>query len=408
MNKEKILEFKIAILYFLEEACGYRHSLHWLRRWMETGQDSDLKHLIVEIGRENFFDFERLMQAVDGDDEASWEMISLLSQQGIIVPDEWRPEANEDGSLFSQTLQLTPAPESLLYSLCNGETNFNTALGNNWALFNWIQENKNVHPQLDALGILNYSMQKLIDSRSNIYEVCYFVRLLLGKNSLIENVINEDLELFATNVGAYFANKEWIAKNLMLAIQNGPDENWKDALSRNQIKSKIWLLDKLEQTKWFSQTQSVMKENPTTVLVGGWVGLLPFVAATRKQKLGPVINVDIDESTHLPAKVLNGQHYAEFRNLAKDIRTMDFTKLKNFVIIDTIVEHFQDHGQWLKTLPKGTRVVLQGNDMFDVPDHVNCHHNLDEFVAACDLNKVIWQGELTLPGCTRFMVIGTT
>jgi hypothetical protein len=143
-------------------------------------------------------------------------------------------------------------------------------------------------------------------------------------------------------------------------------------------------------------------------LVGGWVGLLPFIAAVRNQKLGAVINVDIDESTHLPAKVLNGQHYTEFRNLAKDIRTLDFNKFKNFVIVDTIVEHFENHAEWIQSLPAGTKLILQGNDMFDVPDHVNCHHNLDEFVDTCGLAKVIWQGELTMPGCTRFMVIGTT
>jgi hypothetical protein len=408
MTEEQILEAKIAILYFIEEACGYRHSLHWLRRWMESGQQSDLEHLIIEIGRENFYDFKRLIQATQGDNDARWEMMSILTQRGIIVPDEWKPVREEEGSLLEQDIVLTSAPEAMIHSMQFGEQDFNTAIGNTWNVFNWIQENKKNYPELDPIGILAYAMEKLYNSQSNVYEVCYFIRMLLGKGTLIENTINEDLELFAKNVGNYFADQEWVTKNLMLAIQNGPEENWKDALSRNQVKSKIWLLDKLESTGWFTQKPTVTKENPTMVLVGGWVGLLPFIAAVRNQKLGAVINVDIDESTHLPAKVLNGQHYTEFRNLAKDIRTLDFNKFKNFVIVDTIVEHFENHAEWIQSLPAGTKLILQGNDMFDVPDHVNCHHNLDEFVDTCGLAKVIWQGELTLPGCTRFMVIGTT
>lgn len=409
MNKEKLLENKIAILYFVEEACGYRHSLHWFRRFLETGQPSDLEHLIIEIGKENFVDFNRLIQAIHGDNDACWEMTELVAQHNIRIPEEWKPHDPENEEAVADMI-LTPVPESLVYNLRYGEQNFDTGLGNAWAVANWIEENRNLYPTIEPLKVINYAMQKLKDSQTNIYEICYFVRMILGVNTLVENVVNDDLELFIHNVGAYFEGQQDAVKKLVAAIQDSPDENWKDALSRNQVKSKIWLLDKLiEKTQWLNQKPTAFKTNDTTTfLVGGWVGILPFISSLRKQSLGSVVNVDIDESVHYPAKILNSLHPHEFRNLAKDIRTIDFTKQKNFIIVDTIVEHFEDHGQWLKTLPSGTRVVLQGNDMFDVPDHVNCHHNLDEFVEACGLNTVIWQGELTLPGCTRFMVIGQT
>jgi hypothetical protein len=46
--------------------------------------------------------------------------------------------------------------------------------------------------------------------------------------------------------------------------------------------------------------------------------------------------------------------------------------------------------------------------MFDVPDHVNCHNSLAEFLNSCGLKNIMWAGELALFKCTRFMAIGTT
>jgi len=81
---------------------------------------------------------------------------------------------------------------------------------------------------------------------------------------------------------------------------------------------------------------------------------------------------------------------------------------KDTILIDTIVEHFENHSDWIRSLPKNITVILQGNDMFDVPDHVNCHHSLEEFEAGIGLPNTLWSGELVLYKCTRFMAIGRT
>jgi hypothetical protein len=123
--------------------------------------------------------------------------------------------------------------------------------------------------------------------------------------------------------------------------------------------------------------------------------------------LGEVVNIDIDSSVHDAAKSLNSSFNPRYKNLDTDIRLVDFFTYKNPLIIDTIVEHFENHGDWVKTLPAGTEVVLQGNNMFDVVDHVNCHSSLRQFVKHCGLSKITWQGELVLHKCNRYMVIGT-
>lgn len=399
---------RASILYFLEESIGYRHTLHWLRRYFEDESIEDLRQLIVAIGRENFVDFKRLIQAADGNDEACWDMIELLFRQGIKIPTDWLDiESVKD---FNTQKSTTPVDPAILSAMRYGsQNNLKQAVGNNWALYNWIQTNQDSHAGLNALALLNYSIETVFEIRNDFNKLFDFVALLLGKEStVLDTIINDDLNLFSKSVSPYFAGKEWAVKNLTMAVLTLPELNWKDALSRNQVKSKKWLLEKLQQrTNWFAKSSTFSKETTVTV-VGGWVGILPFLSSLDNGPFSSVINVDIDQTVHPAATILNGQNFRNYKNLAKDIRSIDFTKVESPVIIDTIVEHFADHSTWIKSLPKGTKIVLQGNDMFDVPDHVNCHKNLDEFVDACGLENVIWQGELTLPGCTRFMVIGTT
>jgi hypothetical protein len=226
---------------------------------------------------------------------------------------------------------------------------------------------------------------------------------------LLSCVTDNDIILLGNVLGFYYPyNKKHIAQ-LALTICKNPDLNWKDALSRNQIKSKKWLLDKLSGYLASNKRVNIFasKAEPTAILVVGWVGILPFLANMQEIKLGKVVNIDIDSSVHDAAASLNTSFNPFYSNLNKDIRLVDFFAYKNALVIDTIVEHFKNHGAWIKTLPAGTEVVLQGNNMFDVVDHVNCHSSLQEFVKSCGLSKIKWQGELVLHKCNRYMVIGT-
>jgi hypothetical protein len=329
---------QIAVLYFAEEALGYRHTLHFLRRWFEESNNEDLRHLLLNIAKENFLDWWAVSQAFGGD---------------------------------------VTAVEKLI---------------------NDVRETKNITVVKQASELVGDQPDVMIE----------LVKLLTDSDSMMQVVVDEDLEIFSQQITKYFGKKKWAIEKLIYAIKNTKQPvNWSDALSRNQIKSKKWLLDKLQTTNWF-KSKNAFDLLPTLILVGGWVSMLTFLAAIREIKFTNVVNIDIDENIHLPATMLNGQLFADFKNIKDDVRTVNFKKFGNCVVVDTIVEHFQDHAQWLKTLPPGTKVILQGNDMFDVPDHVNCHHTLEEFVAACDLSRVIWKGELSLQNCTRYMLIGTT
>lgn len=296
----------ISLLYFLEEALGFREGLHWLRLYLESGSQHDLEKLAVTVCREKLFDYE------------SWN--SLTDGHRIKLP-------------------------------------------------------------------LHIAIEQ--------------IRSQIESNNLLNALVNQDH--FTQALGRYFAGKSWLIDRLVKGIEAAPFANWRDALSRNQIKSKLWLLENMCKNNWLG-------EDTKLLLVGGWVGILPLLISAQGYKVNTITNVDLDPTVHAPAEILNGSSDFQFVTMKEDIRTLDIASYayKDYIIVDTIVEHFENHGAWLKSLPKGTKVVLQGNDMFGIADHVNCHNDLDEFVTSCDIPKIHYQGFKELQDCTRFMLLGET
>ena len=87
--------------------------------------------------------------------------------------------------------------------------------------------------------------------------------------------------------------------------------------------------------------------------------------------------------------------------------TLDYRSRPD-LIVNTSCEHVGDVRGWLDRLPAGTAVLLQSNDYFAEPEHVNCMTSLSAFEAAARLKNVLYAGELTLKKYTRFMLIGRT
>ena len=378
-------ELRSSILYFADEAIGYRHGIHFFHRWLETGDIKELEGLVLEVGREQFEDLGPLLASVnDPNDSSGFSKINeIVSLRGIYVPKEWTNQ-NEIhvGPIAGANLQNPTVSE----------------------LIEW--QNRSYHQYDNCLKLIAEAYKLLQESRTNFFKLFNLLEMLFGLNTIFSCVINDDIKLLGKIVGQYYPNHANHIARLSSAIANNLSLNWKDALSRNQIKSKLWLIEKLEQAKVLPKTRGITNIETSTLVVGGWVGMIPFLASMLGKNLDSVTNIDIDKSVHSAALELNtGTHY-NFKNSGTDVRQLDLKKYKKLLIIDTIVEHFEDHGDWVNTLPKGTTVILQGNDMFDVPDHVNCHNSLEEFLESCGLNTIIWAGELNLYKCTRYMAIG--
>lgn len=382
-------ELRNALLFFADEALGFRKSLHHLHRWFETEDQHDLALLIAEVGKEHHIDFWPLINYATGQAELSDDNVKALFLKNLHVPLEWNP----DGCI------LSPAPFA---ALANSTLPVMNRVGDFWEIKQWIEDNPHFE---NPMTMVAHCLQTIQESRQDLTKLIDIVEMLLGP-TIVSCVVDDDINFLSEMVANYYSNGPAFVKNLGAVIDATPDLNWTDALSRNQIQSKVWLLDKLKESGVLPKARTVTEKSATTVVVGGWVGMLPMLASMHKINLGDVINVDSDKSVHGASVDLNIAHNKSYKSIAKDIKEYPFSKHKELLVIDTIVEHFENHGEWVKTLPKGTTVVLQGNDMFNLPDHVNCHQSLEDFLSNCGLNTILWAGELNLYKCNRFMAIG--
>ena len=75
-------------------------------------------------------------------------------------------------------------------------------------------------------------------------------------------------------------------------------------------------------------------------------------------------------------------------------------------IINTSCEHIKEFERWYLKLPKEKLVILQSNDYFTLPEHINCVKDLDEFKEQCPMKTLLYSGVLESKSYNRFMLIG--
>ena len=177
----------------------------------------------------------------------------------------------------------------------------------------------------------------------------------------------------------------------------------KDAFSNGQIASKIWLCEQLE----------LLFNNIDTIWIyGGWYGMTSFLLKSRGNiNISTIRSYDIDTECEAIADMINENWvYQEWQFKA---HTIDCSKLipklgNPDLIINTSTEHF-DTMDWWNNIPKGTHVVLQGNNMIHA-DHVIHTDTLNDFCDLYLLDTILYKGSLEFnypdQSFTRFMQIG--
>jgi hypothetical protein len=205
--------------------------------------------------------------------------------------------------------------------------------------------------------------------------------------------------------------------NFGQVLNKYPDIDMRDLFSKGQMESKRWLVNELEK---------INKPLGTVFLCAGWYGSLAAFLFESNLEIEKIRSFDIDEScagiaeTFNRSKTMNGW---KFKASTLDILGMDYpttytthrsngtglelTEMPN-TIINTSCEHIPtgDFINWYNTIPVGTFVVLQTNDYFKLPEHVNCCNDLDDFSRATPIKEVLYQGKLELSKYTRYMRIG--
>lgn len=180
-----------------------------------------------------------------------------------------------------------------------------------------------------------------------------------------------------------------------------------DAFSAGQIESKIWAAENLELVLKSKNIDSLRM-----YILGGWYSLLHFILQVRNNvQIDYCRSIDLDIIASHNANLLNNTwHYNnwQFRAYPEDANKIDFTLEQINCVINTSTEHFSSD-LWFENIPKGTVVLLQGND-FDLEDHVRRPANLDDFCARFALAEILYKGQKTFDFKTimynRYMLVG--
>ena len=186
----------------------------------------------------------------------------------------------------------------------------------------------------------------------------------------------------------------------MDAIRDSEDKyRTLESFWKGQVNSKIWLIDNLEKIL-------APGSKKTIFIHGGWNGVLASLFFNSNIGINHITSLDIDPSCERVARTVNRRYEIEekFSSVTADMCSYRYSA---DIVINTSCEHITDeqYHQWLSNVPSNALVIVQSNDYFDLPEHINCSKSLKDFEDKCNLN-VLMSDTLALPKYNRFMIIG--
>jgi hypothetical protein len=152
-----------------------------------------------------------------------------------------------------------------------------------------------------------------------------------------------------------------------------------DSLWDGQLESKSWLVDELEE-------YIMPGSSPNIYIFGGWTGILANMILQS-----PIINpkkvrsIDLDTWCESVADTVNKIHEMDdwrFKAVTGDMATYQYqSDIRPDIVINTSSEHITQecYNQWYGNIPRGTLVVVQGNNYFDCSEHVRCSTDIHDF-----------------------------
>ncbi len=174
-------------------------------------------------------------------------------------------------------------------------------------------------------------------------------------------------------------------------------EEIRDALSKGQLESKMWLLENFPFILNHYQSQAPLK----TVVVGGWIGLLARALNHFDERITADTS-DINPNATIIAKLTLDK--IRGNALTQDMFEMDYSPYQ--CIVNTSTEHIEDIKAWVNKIPSGRYIVAQNNNAPHIPGHISCASSCEDFVLKLGLQKVLYSGKMGFSDYDRYMVIG--
>jgi len=216
------------------------------------------------------------------------------------------------------------------------------------------------------------------------------------------------------NDSLFRAINDYIKKDKDIAIIQ-------DAMSRSQMRSKIWLVDEL--SKINSKFDNVL-------VLASWFGQLKFIY-NNKLKFEKMRLVELDrDACEISDSIFNLYDIENYKVKSINANINNLTLHKNGyawtvenlkentgyeekflpdLIINTSAEHMTE--EWFnqirfKEMESNPIVAIQSNNLFDIPEHINCVHSVDHMKKKFPMREILFEGELQLKGYKRVMLIG--
>jgi hypothetical protein len=198
-------------------------------------------------------------------------------------------------------------------------------------------------------------------------------------------------------IAAYTASP--LIRGLARLIAEFPGADIANAFNHKQVACKVWARDEL--------LANCGGRFGRVWVLGGWYGVLPaMLFEDARFAIDRIESIDIDPEVAEVALSLNRHWPERFHARTLDMYALDYAGEAPDLVINTSCEHIPDLPAFLALLPRGTRVLLQSNDYFSEPTHINCMPSLEAFAEQAALGEVEFAGALPMKNYTRFMLIG--
>ena len=184
-------------------------------------------------------------------------------------------------------------------------------------------------------------------------------------------------------------------KNIMAESRNNTD--LLDSFSPNQFKSKENLITHINNL-------GILDDKSEIVILGGWYCsiLLPAFKFVKRITL-----IDSDDNVISIAKKRLFKHYENVDFITSDVFDINRKgRIENAnLIINTSCEHMKPMKEL--ELYSTAYFAFQSNNMFDIPTHINCVNDIEEFEKQMPSNtRIIIEDSIKDDRGTRFTLIG--
>ena len=236
----------------------------------------------------------------------------------------------------------------------------------------------------------------------------------------------EDIQTALLNIYVRIISKRNPSDKIFRGINNYlKDENnpaiIQDAMSRSQMRSKIWLVEELA---------NINTNYDNVAVMAGWFGQIKTIYDKRlTYSKMRIVELDKDacKTSDYIFNITNLENY-KVKAVHADINELTLHKngyewdVENFkedtmygekflpnLIINTSAEHMTEdwfHQIRFKEMESNPIVAIQSNNMFDGEGHINCVYSADHMKKKFPMKEVLYEGELQLKGYKRVMIIG--